>query len=158
MLAKKITNELDREIGKIVSSKTGKEVSFSDPDITAIVNTKTHSARLMVRSIFIYGRYNKLERGIPQNRWRKREGPPSIEEMVGNTCNEHFHGSAYVLHGEGREDVDVKMLGNGRPFVIEIKNPKIRSADLAEIENEINERFSGKIKVKLLDIRQKRMW
>jgi tRNA pseudouridine synthase 10 len=31
------------------------------------------------------------------------------------------------------------MLGNGRPFILEIKNPKIRSLDLKRLEREINE-------------------
>lgn len=28
------------------------------------------------------------------------------------------------LHASGREDVDVRMLGTGRPFVFELMNPK----------------------------------
>jgi tRNA pseudouridine synthase 10 len=28
------------------------------------------------------------------------------------------------LHAAGREDIDVRMLGTGRPFVFEIINPK----------------------------------
>jgi tRNA pseudouridine synthase 10 len=29
-----------------------------------------------------------------------------------------------MLHGSGREDIDVRMLGRGRPFVMEFTNPK----------------------------------
>jgi len=34
------------------------------------------------------------------------------------------------LHGMGREDVDARMLGRGRPFIIEIKEPRRRHFDL----------------------------
>jgi len=32
-------------------------------------------------------------------------------------------GSGYSFSSGGREDIDVWMLGNGRPFVVEIQNP-----------------------------------
>jgi tRNA U54 and U55 pseudouridine synthase Pus10 len=34
------------------------------------------------------------------------------------------HEVAYTFHSAGREDVDVRMLGDGRPFVIEVLNPR----------------------------------
>lgn len=42
----------------------------------------------------------------------------------------------------GREDVDVRTLGNGRPFGVELLNPRISNVSynrVREIENEINE-------------------
>jgi len=33
------------------------------------------------------------------------------------------HGEVF-LHASGREDVDVRMLGKGRPFILEIVSPK----------------------------------
>ncbi len=146
----KITNEIDREIGKIVSERIDKDVSFNDPDITAIIDVTYEYVELMVKPIFIYGRYRKLVRGIPQTKWIKGEGEMSVEEMVGEICKKHFLGQSYVLHGEGREDVDVRMLGNGRPFIIEIDHPIKRNVDLKTIENEINETFHDKIEVRLL--------
>ena len=41
----------------------------------------------------------------------------------------------------GREDVDVRMLGTGRPFVIEFINPRrvtFRSVDMVAIQRDIN--------------------
>ena len=38
----------------------------------------------------------------------------------------------------GREDRDVRMLGKGRPFIIEIINPKKELFDMNEITNKIN--------------------
>ncbi len=146
----KITNELDREIGKIVSEKIKKDVSFNDPEITAIIDVTYEYVELKIKPIFIYGRYRKLVRGIPQTKWIKGKGEMSIEDMVGEICKKNFLGQDYVFHGEGREDVDVRMLGNGRPFIIEIKNPIKRNVDLKIIEDEINETFNDKVNVKLL--------
>ena len=39
----------------------------------------------------------------------------------------------------GREDIDVRCMGRGRPFVIELKEPKLRSCNYQELENLINE-------------------
>jgi tRNA pseudouridine synthase 10 len=52
-----------------------------------------------------------------------------------------------AFHGAGREDIDALMLGTGRPFVIEIKEPKVRTLDLARLQKEINESAAGKIEV-----------
>lgn len=41
----------------------------------------------------------------------------------------------------GREDIDVRMLGEGRPFVLEIVNPhrtKFSPEDYAKMQSEIN--------------------
>ena len=35
-----------------------------------------------------------------------------------------FTGMEYKFSSGGREDIDVRMLGSGRPFVIEIISPK----------------------------------
>ena len=35
-----------------------------------------------------------------------------------------FGSKQAYLHAAGREDIDVRMLGQGRPFVIEFVNPK----------------------------------
>ena len=48
------------------------------------------------------------------------------------------------FHGAGREDIDVLMLGSGRPFVLEIKEPKIRKIDLSALEEKINKINEGK--------------
>lgn len=44
----------------------------------------------------------------------------SVEECIGTLVLPLFRGSGYKFHSAGREDVDVRMLGNGRPFIIEI--------------------------------------
>jgi tRNA pseudouridine synthase 10 len=59
-------------------------------------------------------------------------------------------GEEAVFHGAGREDVDALMLGSGRPFVIEVKEPRTRDVDPERLEEEINEFAEGKVEVENL--------
>lgn len=55
----------------------------------------------------------------------------------------------------GREDVDVQMLGRGRPFALEIKNPNITHPSatlLRKIEAEVDKLSSGKVTVRDLQL------
>ena len=54
----------------------------------------------------------------------------SVEELLSEPILEATNGWQAKFHGAGREDIDVLMLGSGRPFVLEIKEPKIRKINL----------------------------
>jgi tRNA pseudouridine synthase 10 len=43
----------------------------------------------------------------------------SVEVHISDGCKEFFGAESGMLHGSGREDIDVRMLGRGRPFVME---------------------------------------
>jgi tRNA pseudouridine synthase 10 len=47
----------------------------------------------------------------------------------------------------GREDIDVRCLGRGRPFVLELKRPRIRRTDLDEIVAAVNANSAEKIEI-----------
>jgi tRNA pseudouridine synthase 10 len=72
-----------------------------------------------------------------------------VEELISRVLVPSFGGKLSVLHGAGREDMDVLMLGKGRPFIAEILMPFKRSADLVKLCNEINSCFKGRISVSL---------
>ena len=155
-----IKKEINRIIGKKLENELKKEVNFEKQDIIINVNLiKNPKVRIQINPIFIEGKYNKLARGIPQTKWpcRKCKGKGceecnftgkqyqcSVEELI----SEHFlkatNGYEAKFHGAGREDIDVLMLGSGRPFVLEIKEPKIRKIDLNNLEKEVNEINKGK--------------
>ena len=103
-----------------------------------VVDTRFNSTQIDVRSLYLYGRYRKLERGIPQTRWpcKKCRGTgcehcsntgkmyeESVEEIVAGELMKVTEAKEHAFHGMGREDIDALMLGNGRPFVIELKKP-----------------------------------
>ena len=55
-----------------------------------------------------------------------------------------------MFRSSGREDIDVKMLGNGRPFAIELINPRITHVttdQLEAIQENINSNANGNISV-----------
>lgn len=153
-----IKSELNREVGKLVYAKTGKEVDFDRPDIVVVVDTRYDDVKLQVKPLYIYGRYRKLVRGIPQTRWPCRaclgKGcqkcdntgkmyQTSVEEIIGQEVMKDTGGSDHKFHGMGREDIDAQMLGRGRPFVLEIREPKKRQIAFEEMEKRINASKKG---------------
>jgi tRNA pseudouridine synthase 10 len=51
------------------------------------------------------------------------------------------------FHGAGREDVDVRMLGRGRPFVVSIEWPRRRTIDGAAVAAEVERASAGRVTV-----------
>ena len=160
--AEPLKSEMNREVGKEISEVTGKDVDFKRPDIALLLCLEDEEVTLQVNSLFIYGRYKKLIRGIPQTRWFCRECngsgcdscdgtgkryAESVEELIVWPSLKEFEGYDASLHGAGREDIDALMLGNGRPFVLEVKEPKIRKVDIRDLKNKINEASNGKVEV-----------
>ncbi len=159
-----IRQEFNRVMGKMLVEKTGKIVDKNSPDIVIMINPYNRKIKLQINPIFIKGRYRKLLRGIPQTHWPCRycrgkgcekcnytgkQYPTSVEEIIAEPFMKAFKGRDEAFHGAGREDIDVRMLGNGRPFVLQIKEPKIRKADLEKLKEEVNK--SGKVEILNLD-------
>lgn len=163
-----IKKEVNREIGKLLESNLEQNVDFDGEDVLVMVDFRRIlkedienpiKVRLQINPIFIEGRYRKLIRTIPQTKWpcRKCKGkgceecnftgkqyPESVEELLSEVVLKHTNGYEAKFHGAGREDIDVRMLGTGRPFVLEIKEPKIRKIDLKKIEEEVAISAKGK--------------
>ena len=155
-------NEFSRDIGKKLSELFDKPAEYRKPDVVVIINPFTNSVALQVNPLYISGRYRKLVRGIPQSKWVcmecRGEGcercdwtgktyPESVEELIGSPALDKTNGEDTAFHGAGREDVDARMLGRGRPFIIEVKEPKKRFIDLQALTESINERAEGKVQV-----------
>ena len=168
-----LKSEVNREVGKRVGAETGTTVDFQRPDVLALLNVDRGDVDVQVNPAFVYGRYRKLERDIPQTEWPCRECggsgkqladgggeepceycdgagymyETSVEGLTTPPVVEAMDGSEGVFHGAGREDVDARMLGTGRPFVVEVKRPRRRTPDLEALEHEINERADGAAEV-----------
>ena len=124
-----VKNALKREIGKRVKEIINKEPDFNDPDIIAIIDIPSDKIYLQIKPVFIYGIYKKLGRQTSQSSWKY---PHSVEDSLREALKEF--GGEVILHAAGREDVDVRMLGSGRPFIAEIKRPKRRFVDIRNKE------------------------
>jgi tRNA pseudouridine synthase 10 len=161
-------SELNREVGKRIGETTGTTVDFDRPDVQFLLDLAADSVETRINSAFVYGRYRKLERGIPQTEWPCREChgsgtragepciycdgtgyqyPESVEQLTTPPVVEAMDGTEATFHGAGREDIDALMLGTGRPFVIEVDGPRRRFPDLDGLEETIREFADGKVEV-----------
>lgn len=127
-----LKNEIKREVGKIVRERTGIEPDFSRPDIVVIIDYENDSIRTIVNPVLIVGRYWKKARNISHTAWivnGVKKYPYSIEEFLNDMLNQIFDSEKVILHASGREDVDARMVGTGRPMVIEVYQPRFRLVD-----------------------------
>ena len=157
-----IRHEFGRIFGKAIAKATSKEAEYLTPDLVVVVNPFLEKVRLQINPLFVAGRYRKFLRDIPQSTWfcsncrgkgcNKCGGtgklyPESVESLSSKLLLEASQGHEVFFHASGREDIDARMLGNGRPFVIEISKPKKRFLNLMELEQEVNVSAVGKIEV-----------
>ncbi len=118
--------------------------------------------------LFVEGRYRKLVRDLPQTVFfcpeckgrGRRKGEPcgrcegygkltkdSVQELIERVSLPRFRSWKSKFHGAGREDVDVRMLGDGRPFILEVVNPKVPMVDLSELQEAINRACVDRVEV-----------
>ena len=154
-----INAKLSEKIAKATKRKNDQRAA--DASFEFDFTSKKATARPM--QLYVHGHYIKLARGFCQSRWHcsecggkgksapakgKGEGTPcpscsgsgmnypSVEEEIGKVLVPAFGASGCTLHASGREDVDVRCLGGGRPFVAELSAPKKRTAVLPILERE----------------------
>ena len=127
-----------------------------------------HEGRFRPRSnLWLESRYRKLRRGLPQTVFfcpackgdrRRREGcttcggfgkltRESVQELISRRLVPALQAKAGRFHGAGREDVDVLMLGKGRPFVFEVVGARNPDVDLEALRQEIEQRAEGAIEL-----------
>jgi len=161
-----LKHAFNREVGKRFEKRvSGTTVDFSNPHLSFLIDLEKGAIALRIASLYVYGRYRKLIRGIPQTKWpcRKCKGrgceacnftgkqyPESVEELIAPPLVSAAQASSFSLHGAGREDIDARMLGEGRPFVMELISPRVRSLDLAALRYEVNRSAVGKVEVSSL--------
>ncbi|CAM9476311.1 unnamed protein product [Sphacelaria rigidula] len=90
--------------------------------------------------LHLWGRYTKLSRVVPQTPWIK--GYFSVQEAVSEPFQKFSGCVESFLHGAGREDVNVRMLGNGRPFSLELVDSRKSldeiAAELPALQDAVN--------------------
>ena len=158
-------NEFSRDIGKKLVTVTEKPAEYKKPDVVVLVRPFTGEVILQSNPLYIRGAYKKLVRGIPQSMWLCRScggrGCPkcdntgkqyseSVEEIIAGPILEKTVGESVSFHAAGREDVDARMLGTGRPFVMEIKKPRKRFLDLKNLTELVNKQAKEKVEISSL--------
>lgn len=158
-----LKHAFNRELGKAFEAKIGHgTVHLTHPHLFFLVDLAADEIEVRILPLYIYGRYQKLLRGIPQTHWpcRRCHGrgceacalsgkqyPESVEELIAAPFVEAARSRKAFLHGAGREDIDARMLGTGRPFVLEVIDPRRRTLDLPALEHAVNRSAVGKIAV-----------
>ncbi len=157
----KFKREINEVLRNAFEDASGKSYVSEGEELYFLVDSRFNWVKLTSRSVFIYGRYNKFSRELPQTKkictrclgrgcyycnGKGKLFDESVEEIIAQTFIKHFKAESTKFHGMGREDIDVRMLDEGRPFVIELVEPKIRCVDLNALENEVN--VSDKVKIR----------
>ena len=170
-LGESIKTQINREVGILISKKMDIRLERPNPEITILIDTLYGVAEPTVRSLFIEGRYVKLDRTIPQTRWpcRKCRGrgcsscnetgqtyPESVQSLIAKPFLERSLSISDSFHGMGREDIDARMLGDGRPFILELKTPKKRTLDLDSLQSSVNDENEGRVSISNLSLVDKK--
>jgi tRNA pseudouridine synthase 10 len=117
---------------------------------------------VFVEPLFVAGRYVKLVRGMSQTVFHcrfcrgrgdgcdacggtRRFVAEAVEDFVRPPIVEAVGGLRSSFHGAGREDVDVRMLGGGRPFVVSAVWAKRRSIDGDAVARRIAALSGGRV-------------
>jgi tRNA pseudouridine synthase 10 len=152
----------NRELGKKLETASGAAGGTDRPDLVFLADLPVGRVEITVLPLYVRGRYRKLDRTIPQTRWpcRRCRGrgctacggtgktyPTSVEEIIASPFLRATGAEGSRFHGMGREDIDARMLGRGRPFVLELLRPRTRSVDLAGIASELARDAAGRVEV-----------
>lgn len=151
-----IKNSVNSDLARRIAGGTGKKGDPRRPDVVFEFDFKSLAGAAKPSPLYVFGHYLKLSRKHCQSRWHcsvcrgrgcdlcggSGHNYPSVEEEIGRVLSSAFGSHSCTLHASGREDVDVRMLGGGRPFVMEVRSPAKRNADLSSIEKELSKNES----------------
>ncbi|XP_004292924.1 PREDICTED: putative tRNA pseudouridine synthase Pus10 [Fragaria vesca subsp. vesca] len=113
--------------------------------------------------IYFGGRYLKYSRNVSQSCWiidDERMGEASVEEIIGSNILPICRGDKYKFHAAGREDIDVRMLGSGRPFLVEVQNARYvpSQESVKDLQAKINNLQNKLVGVKNLKLVGSQSW
>ncbi|EDW75537.2 uncharacterized protein Dwil_GK23763 [Drosophila willistoni] len=132
------------------------EKYFTIPPTTEAEPLQLESITLTGPIVCVAGRYRKLSRELSHTPWvlnGQRQMEDSIEEIIIRNISQHFteEQGNITFMSSGREDVDVRCLGNGRPFVLEIPNA-LRLSLSKQVAYEMEQSVDKSNKVSIRDL------
>lgn len=140
-----IKSHITKEIRERIEKTTKKKPDSYNPELTLnlnILEDKKYNLTIKTRPLILAGRYIKTERGIPQRKTKceicygsgcarcKYSGfsqEMSIEGFISEKIRCLTDSSQTKFSWTGSEDKNSLVLGRGRPFFVEVSNPKMRS-------------------------------
>jgi tRNA pseudouridine synthase 10 len=157
-----VRTAFNRELGKRIEARVGASGGPDRPDLVFLADLPVGRMEVTPMPLYLQGRYRKFDRTLPQTRWpcRRCHGrgcdrcggtgrtyPTSVEELVGAPFVAATGAEGTKFHGMGREDIDARMLGSGRPFVLELLRPRRRTVDLAALASDLGPDAKGRVEV-----------
>ena len=136
---------ISTEIAKKISRRKKSVRVVNEPDLFIQVNFKDESCTIRTKPIFVYGRYNKKIRKLPQKQtsckkcngigchncnFKGLKTLESVESKISNFLIKKFDANQVKINWIGGEDQSSLVLGDGRPFFAKILNPKWRNKTL----------------------------
>jgi tRNA pseudouridine synthase 10 len=136
-----------------IAERFGVPLRFESPDLVLLLDLERKRMAVSLKSVFVEGRYCKFARDVAQTihfcrhcrghgcetcKYTGKTTADSVQQIVSAVLVPAFGATDGLFHGAGREDVDARMLGTGRPFVFELAEPLKRSADLHALAEKIN--------------------
>ena len=138
-----VKTQINHEIAKKFARQSKSKLDIIDPELTVKVNFKDESCSINSRSLFMYGRYTKGRRNIPQKQesckncsgkgcvscdFHGLENFDSVEGQISKFLIKKFKSRQIKINWIGGEDKTSLISGNGRPFFIKIIDPHIRKS------------------------------
>lgn len=127
---------------------------FPIPPLSPVTSIKLDKITFTGPTVFVAGRYNKFSRELSQSPWvlnGKRVSEGSVQEIIADEIVPFFKvaASSSTFMSSGREDVDVRCLGRGRPFVFEIMDSRKTVLDVSSaVAMEQRVRKSGLVSIR----------
>ena len=139
---------------KIIAEMDGTRLVKEKPEVLALIDVVTLAVELDVRSTYLYGRYTKEARDLPQTRWPCRSCRSRMRTM--RRTGLRYRSAGPHRRSSDRDDGGAdaciprdgkrhrcRCLGRGRPFVIEIKEPERRTVDRHLMERSTSMRMDA---------------
>ena len=145
-----IKTAVTRELGKKFARKTKTHIEYLLPDITFTINFRTEQCNVKTKPIFLYGRYIKNKRGLPQKEESCQDCKgrgcifcnnhgivlfDSVEGKISQFLYKKFKTNQVKFTWIGGEDKTSLVMGNGRPFFAKLLSPKKRNVRLTKKSN-----------------------
>jgi tRNA pseudouridine synthase 10 len=114
------------------------------PPIAPTERAKFDSVVLLNASSHVGGRYLKFSREYSQTPWAikgQKLAEYSVSECFADIIRKYHRADDTKFVTAGREDANVRMLGTGRPFYLEVINPRtprLSDEEYQKIQDEIN--------------------
>ena len=128
-----IKTDVTGKISSIFARKTHTKLDSHKPDLIILINLSKQICFVKSAPFFVFGRYTKHHRGIPQSSFD--DDVESIQKIINDFLYKEFlnKDSRYVWIGS--EDSQSLVSGNGRPFFVKLLNPKKRNIKINFMKN-----------------------